>query len=80
MAQSENNRPKNNREQRKEVFRGLSLASNLGITLASCLFIGVFLGRTLDRLLGTAPKLVLVFSLLGVAAAIIQIIRLGKDA
>ena len=50
----------------------------LGITLAACVMTGVFLGRLLDRLLGTAPWLLLVFSLLGAAAAIREIAVMGK--
>lgn len=38
--------------------------------MASCVFIGVFLGRYLDKLLGSSPWLLLVFSLIGVGAAI----------
>jgi ATP synthase protein I len=38
--------------------------------MAACVLIGVFLGRFLDNLLNTSPWLLLLFSLLGVGAAL----------
>jgi ATP synthase protein I len=38
--------------------------------MISCVFVGVFLGRFLDSRLKTTPWLLLVFSLLGVGAAL----------
>ena len=57
------------KKQRGEVVRALSHISQLGVTMAACVLIGVFLGMFLDRLLGTGPWLLLVCSLLGMAAA-----------
>jgi len=53
--------------------------AQLGLTIVSFVAVGVFLGRMLDRLLDTAPWLLLVFSLLGVAAAIREIATMGKQ-
>jgi len=53
--------------------------TQLGLTMTACVFAGVFLGKLLDRLLGTGPWLLLVFSLLGAAAAIREIARMGKN-
>lgn len=50
-------------------IQGLTLFSQLGIRLAATVFVGVLIGKYLDRLLGTAPWLLLIFSLLGAAAA-----------
>ncbi|MGI6169444.1 MAG: AtpZ/AtpI family protein [Christensenellales bacterium] len=50
-------------------MQALSFFSQIGITMAACVLIGVFLGRFLDNLLGTTPYLLLLFSLFGVGAA-----------
>jgi ATP synthase protein I len=41
----------------------------MGLMVAACLLVGVLLGRFLDGLLGTSPWLLIIFSLLGAAAA-----------
>ncbi|MGI6161248.1 MAG: AtpZ/AtpI family protein [Christensenellales bacterium] len=51
-------------------MKALSFFSQIGITMAACVLIGVFLGRFLDNLLNTSPWLLLLFSLLGVGAAL----------
>jgi len=61
-----------------ELVRKLPSFAQLGITMMACVFVGVFLGRLLDRLLDTGPWLLLVFSLLGAAAAIREIAVMGK--
>jgi len=63
---------------RGAVMRALSFLSQTGFAIAACLFIGVFLGRWLDRVLDTSPWLLLLCSLLGVAAAFTQIFALAK--
>ena len=57
------------KKEQNEFLRAVSFFSQIGITMAGCVFIGVFLGRFLDNRLGTSPWLLLVFSLLGVVAA-----------
>ena len=66
------------KSRRGEVTRALLSFSQIGVTIAACLFIGVFLGRFLDTRLGTAPWLLLGFSLLGMAAAFRQIFVWAK--
>ena len=56
-------------KQRRELMNSLSMISHMGIAVVVCIFIGVGLGRWLDRMLGTSPWLLLLFSLLGVGAA-----------
>ena len=71
----------NNHKQKKErskLLRALSFSSQIGVTSASCVLIGVLGGKFLDDRLGTAPWLLLIFSLLGVAAAIKALFDLGK--
>ena len=53
-----------------EALRAFAYFSQIGITMAAAVLMGVLLGRYLDRLFGTAPWLGLVFSLLGAGAAI----------
>ena len=59
------NKPKTN-----ETLRALAYFSQIGVTMAASVLIGVLLGKYLDILFGTAPWLGLVFSLLGAGAAI----------
>ena len=59
-------------------MRALSLCSEIGISVTACVFLGVFLGKALDRLLGTPPWLLLAFSLLGAAAALRTMVILAK--
>lgn len=56
--------------QRKDhnVFKALALISQLGIGMLVPVFIGLFFGRFLDRMLGTG-WLTIVFLILGVLAA-----------
>ena len=53
-----------------ETLRALANFSQIGITMAATVLVGVLLGKYLDRLLGTTPWLLLLFSLLGAGAAI----------
>ena len=63
---------------RSEFMRGLSQLSQIGFSIIICILIGVFLGRFLDSVFGTSPWLLLVFSLLGAAAAFKYLIDLSK--
>lgn len=58
-------------KQRKKdhnVFKALALVSQLGIGMIVPVFIGLFIGKGLDRLLGTG-FLTIVFLIIGVLAA-----------
>jgi len=78
--QSENktNRADDAKKQRRELVRALSSLSQIGILMVVCVLIGVFLGKFLDDRLGTTPWLLLVCSLLGVAAAIKAIYDMAR--
>ena len=55
---------------RKEIMHGLSILTSLGITMVSCIFIGLWIGKVLDNLMGTAPWMLLIFLMFGILAAI----------
>ena len=53
----------------REILRALALLTQLGLSMATCVIVGVLIGRFLDRWLGTAPWLLILFSFVGAAAA-----------
>lgn len=57
------------RKIRNDLMKGLSMLSQIGITIIVCVLIGVFFGRFLDSHFGTSPWFLLVFTLIGVGAA-----------
>jgi len=74
-----NQMPHNKKEQRRKLMVALSFVSQVGVMMVACVLIGVLLGNFLDSLLGTAPWLLLVFSLFGVGAAIKSLFDMGKS-
>ena len=54
---------------------GLGFAMRLGVELVVALAVGVGMGVLLDRWLGTAPWLMLVFFVLGVCAGFLNLYR-----
>ena len=71
---SKNEDKKHNRE----LLRGLYMISQIGFTIAACLFIGLLIGRFLDNIFGTSPFLLLLFLLLGMGAGFKAIYELVK--
>lgn len=68
--------PENNQKEKVVTFvSAFSLASIISFQLAGAVLVGYFLGRYLDGLLGTAPWLMVVGILLGVAAGVSGTIR-----
>ena len=59
------------------------LASGIGITLVLATVMGGLMGYGLDRLLGTKPWMLIIFTILGIAAGFVEmirmVIRLSKD-
>lgn len=47
-------------------------------TTAANLLVGVLLGRWLDKLIGTHPFMLLVFSLAGLVSSILNIFKMGQ--
>jgi ATP synthase protein I len=56
----------------------LGYALRLGVELVAGVAVGGFIGWALDRWLGTAPFLMVVFLALGAAAGILNVIRAAK--
>jgi len=55
---------------RKEIMHGLSILTSLGVTMASCILIGLWIGKVLDHAMGTSPWMLLIFLMFGIFAAI----------
>lgn len=72
--QKEDKRPKN-----RSTMRALANFSQIGVTMAASVLVGVFLGKFLDGLFKTSPWLLLFFSLSGVAAAIRSLFNWPKE-
>jgi len=70
--------PRDNKKPGNEFARALALLTQIGVTIVACVAVGIFLGWLLDRLLGTEPWLLLVFTLLGIAAAFKSIFDFAK--
>lgn len=62
-----------------ETLRALAHFSQIGVTMAASVLIGVLLGKYLDNLLGTTPWLLLIFSMLGMGAAIKVLFNISED-
>lgn len=63
-------RDKKKKPENNDALRAFAQFSQIGITMASSIIVGVLLGKYLDDAFGTQPWLLLVFSLLGAGAAI----------
>ena len=61
---------KDEQSKNNDTLRALANFSQIGITMAATIFVGVRLVRFLDSPLGTSPRLLLIFSLLCAGAAI----------
>jgi len=66
------------KEDRKNLARGMSLLSQLGVTALVCVALGVFIGFWGDRFFDTSPVLLIIFSILGVASALHSMIKIAK--
>ena len=60
----------------RDWVKALAFLSQIGVTIAACILIGVFGGRFLDNLLGTSPWIMIAGSILGVIAAFKSILDL----
>ena len=70
---SDDNKPNQN-----EFMRAFAFFLQISVTIIACVAIGIFIGWLLDRLLGTTPWLLMVFSFAGAAAAFKSIFEFAK--
>jgi F0F1-type ATP synthase assembly protein I len=59
----------------KISYRKLAALSSLGLLLPSSIAVGLAMGYLLDRLFGTHPWLLIIFTLFGVASGLLSLIR-----
>lgn len=62
----------------KGEFRNYLRFSTLGIEMGVALAIGMLMGWYLDRLFGTRPWLIIIFSIFGIAAGFRNLVRLAR--
>ncbi|OGD13475.1 MAG: hypothetical protein A2V76_03680 [Candidatus Aminicenantes bacterium RBG_16_63_14] len=67
-----------NGKSRRPDLRRLAELSSLGLILPSSIAIGLFFGYFLDRWLGTAPWLLLIFTVLGIVSGLLSLLRALK--
>lgn len=74
----EHNGDKESQPKSNKTFHALAYFSQIGVTIAATVLVSVLLGKFLDSLLGTRPWFIIVFSLLGVGAAIKALFDVDK--
>ena len=67
----------NDKPQRPDL-RKLSELASLGLVLPSSIAVGLFFGYFLDRWIGTAPWLLLTFTVLGIVSGLLSLFRALK--
>jgi ATP synthase protein I len=60
------------------LFKNFLRASTVGLNLVFSTFIGLAMGYGLDKLLGTGPWLMIVFTILGIVAGFRELVRMAK--
>ena len=66
------------RSEQSDLWAQVGLVSGLGFVLFGCIGGGFFLGWVVDRKLGTVPIFGLIMAGLGLAAGLIEILRIMK--
>jgi len=67
-----------NDKPRRTDLRRLAELSSLGLILPSSIAVGLFSGYFLDRWLGTAPWLLLIFTVLGIVSGLLSLLQALK--
>ena len=66
------------KKEKSDIAKGLGLMTQIGLSSALCIFVGVFLGRFIDDRVGTSPWFLLIFSVIGCLAAFKVMVDLAK--
>jgi len=67
------------KNEEKQVAKAFALVTQLGLQMACCIVLGVFIGIFLDRILGTQPLFIIICAIFGSAASIKIIFNIAKD-
>lgn len=62
----------------KPGWRRLAELSSLGLILPSSIIVGLFFGYWLDKLLGTHPWMLLIFTIFGIISGLSSLLRAVK--
>lgn len=67
-------------EDKREFMRSLGILSSIGISMVAASIIGLFIGYSLDKWLGTTPWMTLIWLGIGIAAGFRNIFILTRRA
>lgn len=62
----------------RHVFKNLSLVTQIGLSMIIPIIIGVYIGGLIDEKVGTQMAFRIIFILLGVATAFLNLFKLTK--
>jgi F0F1-type ATP synthase assembly protein I len=66
------------KEDRKNLAKGMSMITQMGLIAVVSVAMGVFIGYWLDRLTGMSPLFIIAFSVFGIAGAIKALVTFAK--
>ena len=75
----DNRKQEQKQKENRQILRALGLFSQLGLSMACCVLIGILAGKFLDNLCGTSPLLMIIFTFIGAAAAFKVMFDIVKD-
>ncbi|MCK4536963.1 MAG: AtpZ/AtpI family protein [Desulfuromonadales bacterium] len=67
-------------EDNRQLMKSLGLLSSIGISMVASSFIGLFIGYSLDKWLGTTPWMTLIWLGIGIASGFRNIFILTRRA
>ncbi|MBS4536447.1 AtpZ/AtpI family protein [Clostridium sp. D2Q-14] len=68
--------PKDNNDNKRKTLQYLAYISQIGISMIVPIMIGIFLGKFLDDSFGTKVLFLAIFSVIGVAAAFVNLFKM----
>ncbi|RJQ17941.1 MAG: AtpZ/AtpI family protein [Nitrospiraceae bacterium] len=79
MTNNSDQKPPDEKENKREFLRYLGVASTVGINFVASTFIGFAIGHwVLDKYLDTSPWFTIIFLLLGIAAGFKYLFRIAS--